>query len=493
MRERITFNIGGPKIRHATFDGRAHVVVPMVMMVNGVHVGSEGPLYYPNETLSRFPNVWNMKPLVVYHPEKDGQMLSGCDPDIFESSGVGMVMNAMFSPPKGSVLGRLKAEAWIDVEKANKVDTRIIERVEAGEQMEVSTGIFTENEICEPTEWQGEEYDRIVTSMLPDHLALLPDRTGACSIADGAGLLQNEGGKKRFVANQLSFGDITSALCSLIETDSGKYDCWTVDVYPSYFIYQQTGKLYRQDYHVDKDNEVSLVGTAEEVTRVSEYQTLDGKPLGNESKPSKKEKPVMAISAKRVTKFLANSSVYDEDDREFLTALPDEQFGKLVTIQNAAMSDDDGDEPPAKKGKKKPVANDGDDNANTDPAPTGNSAPKKQTLQEYVTNAPPEIAELLQESITARGVQQADMIKGILANTQNPYTEDELKLKPLSELRKIFVFAGAGQPQDQSSAPNYGGQWAPNPTANAQRGPTEADVLSMMPEPTWNAEPAKTA
>jgi hypothetical protein len=37
----------------------------------------------------------------------------------------------------------------------------------------------------------GMEYGRIARNLMPDHLAILPDKIGACSIADGAGLLRN--------------------------------------------------------------------------------------------------------------------------------------------------------------------------------------------------------------------------------------------------------------------------------------------------------------
>jgi hypothetical protein len=51
-------------------DGREYLVVPMVMILEGVHDGSSGKIYYPKEELQKTPKIWNMKPIVVNHPEQ---------------------------------------------------------------------------------------------------------------------------------------------------------------------------------------------------------------------------------------------------------------------------------------------------------------------------------------------------------------------------------------------------------------------------------------
>ena len=55
--------------------------------------------------------------------------------------------------------------------------------------MEVSTGLFTENVQANGV-FGGKAYHAIATNYRPDHLAILPDQIGACSIEDGAGLLR---------------------------------------------------------------------------------------------------------------------------------------------------------------------------------------------------------------------------------------------------------------------------------------------------------------
>src|SRR5690606_1872073 len=64
----ITFNLKKTPVRFEMLEGRQHLVVPMVMLTEGVHCGSQGCLFYPEEELAKVPAVWNYKPIVVYHP-----------------------------------------------------------------------------------------------------------------------------------------------------------------------------------------------------------------------------------------------------------------------------------------------------------------------------------------------------------------------------------------------------------------------------------------
>lgn len=197
----ITVNLEGPSIRWASLEGKDYMVVPMVMITNGVHNGSSGPLLYPSEELSKTPEVWNHKPLTVYHPEINGQGVSACDPDILEQRKIGLIMNTRFvegetkkdDTGKSWRIDRLKSEAWIDPEKCKKVDNRILESLEKKQMVEISTGLFTDNEPATGV-WNGEGYTAVARNYRPDHLAILPDQKGSCSIADGAGLLRNKDG-----------------------------------------------------------------------------------------------------------------------------------------------------------------------------------------------------------------------------------------------------------------------------------------------------------
>lgn len=182
--QKLTFNILPKLVRHDKMEDRDFLVVPMVMLTEGVHNGSKGPVYYPPEELSKTPEAWNHKPVVVYHPSLNGVGVSACDPAIITNRKVGVIMNTKFAG------GRLTSEAWIEKSRADVVDERIMKAITDNEMMELSTGVFIDCDAT-PGEWKGETYVGVARNYRPDHLALLPDQIGACSLKDGAGFLRN--------------------------------------------------------------------------------------------------------------------------------------------------------------------------------------------------------------------------------------------------------------------------------------------------------------
>lgn len=164
--------------------GKEHIVVPVIMMVEGVHRGSHGPLFHSIDELGKFPETWNGMPVVINHPEINGINISANDPDIIDGQVVGRVYNTYVDGTK------LKAEAWISTEKLQALSAELLEQFKNGELVEVSLGMFTEEELVKG-DWNGETYDAIAKSHRPDHLALLPGGRGACSLADGCGIRVN--------------------------------------------------------------------------------------------------------------------------------------------------------------------------------------------------------------------------------------------------------------------------------------------------------------
>ncbi|MDR2170672.1 MAG: DUF2213 domain-containing protein [Planctomycetaceae bacterium] len=171
-----------PLIRQEELDGRSYIVVPMSMILEGVHAGSQGSIYYSKEELSKTPAMWNMKPVTVQHPFKGD---TATDLDVYKKQAIGMIMHAQWKDEK------LKAEAWLDKEKIEDKEPLVLEHIETWTPMEVSTGLFADC-VVDPGSWQGERYDTVAKNIRADHLAILPNKSGACSIQDGAGLLVNQ-------------------------------------------------------------------------------------------------------------------------------------------------------------------------------------------------------------------------------------------------------------------------------------------------------------
>jgi len=104
------------------WEGRKYIVVPTVLLVEGVH----NDVYYPAEELQKFPEAWNGIPVPVYHPVQEGTPISCNDPEIVSTQVVGRLWNVSFDS------GKLKGEIWIDVEKANAIEPSLVSAIPNG-------------------------------------------------------------------------------------------------------------------------------------------------------------------------------------------------------------------------------------------------------------------------------------------------------------------------------------------------------------------------
>lgn len=188
--EILTANMG-ISTRRATLQGREYFVAPMTMIVPGILSGSKGALYYPSDEVSKNPGRWDHTPIVMYHPTRNGQNVSAKDKGILDESGVGFVQKSTFN-------GKLIAEGWFDIERVQAYDRKLADahkvwpRLEQHRQIELSTGLFTDNEPnLNGDTFNGKGYEYIARNYRPDHLAILPDQIGACSVNDGCGVLVN--------------------------------------------------------------------------------------------------------------------------------------------------------------------------------------------------------------------------------------------------------------------------------------------------------------
>lgn len=186
--EELAVNLSG-KLRRETLHGKTYLVAPMRMIVPGVLNGSKGPILYTSEENVKNFTAWNNMPIVVNHPMDLGRPVSARSPKVLEKHGIGFVFN--------SVAGKyLDAEGWFDVEATRRIEPRILDSLEAGRPIELSTGLFMDYDPApENAVFNGVSYKFIARNYRPDHLAVLPDQTGACSLSDGCGVLVNKKNK----------------------------------------------------------------------------------------------------------------------------------------------------------------------------------------------------------------------------------------------------------------------------------------------------------
>ncbi len=186
MYENITFNVGGnsnPKVRFEMWNGKKHLVVPVVMIYEGVHAGSNGPLFYPRNEIEATYKQWENMPITLRHPsDASGDPVSASHPGILDKTGLGTVRNVRHD-------SKLRAEAWFDDQRLERITPEVKKNLLANKHVEVSTGLYTDN-TDEMGLWKGKAYKAVARNYKPDHLAVLPDTVGACSVADGCGCLQ---------------------------------------------------------------------------------------------------------------------------------------------------------------------------------------------------------------------------------------------------------------------------------------------------------------
>lgn len=187
MLETLSQNSLRPQVRRLLHGGRYYLVADSTLLVPGVLAGSQGPLFYPPKEVAKSPSAWDGFPITVYHPVKNGQPVSASEDGVLDRQGIGFVKNSKLSGK-----GKLKAQLWIDEEKAKRVDVRVVDSLLQGKPIELSTGLFTKNEEAAPgSNWQGKAFTHVARDYRPDHVAILPDVKGACSLEDGCGVLVN--------------------------------------------------------------------------------------------------------------------------------------------------------------------------------------------------------------------------------------------------------------------------------------------------------------
>jgi len=174
-------------LRRETLDGRDYIVAPVVILVEGVHNGTTGSLYYPRNAIQESTQFWNGVPVTHEHPMTGDTYISANAPAVVERQEVGRLFNVTFDPDGA----KLRAEIWIDEKKADRVAHDALIAIISGANLEVSSGLFYETDEQSGT-WHGENYDGTLSDFIPDHLALLPNDTGACSWEDGCGVRANQ-------------------------------------------------------------------------------------------------------------------------------------------------------------------------------------------------------------------------------------------------------------------------------------------------------------
>jgi hypothetical protein len=352
-------------VEKKVYQGKNYMIVPVTMMVEGVHSGSHGPLLHLINEIGKFPNAWDGVPLVITHPQNElGVYVSANSPEVLEQYAVGKVFG---TEVKGK---KLVAQAWFQEESLQKVSPDVYSGLENNQVIEVSVGSFVEEE-DEQGEFDGVQYNAIARNHRPDHLAILPGETGACSVSKGCGIRANQQKGGLIVDLSTKIRDLKDLgyRVGVIQDNSDKglnerldqlrdlvrslnppsnlqpngpyiYN-YLIEAYDGYVVYEEEGsghpcKYYKRNYQFSAaDGAAEFTGDPVEVKKTIEYKTVtvNGK-ITRTKFNINKEVPIMECTPcvkKKVDALIANTqSGFVECDRTMLEALKEEQLDKLV-------------------------------------------------------------------------------------------------------------------------------------------------------------------
>lgn len=424
------------EIRTENLNGRQHIVVPVIMIKEGVHHGSGGPILHRSEGLSQNIQSWNGIPVTIGHPESEGNNVSAQSPEILEQFSVGRIFNARFEDDS------VRAEAWLDVQRMTAMSPLALEYIKEKRALDVSVGVFSNSDPTEG-EWQGETYEAVALDYRPDHLALLPGERGACSWNDGCGIRVNkEGGKvdllktlkelnqKGFavapINNEEGFQEISQLLQSALNAmDTNTKYFYLEEVFANEFVYRVRdadggSNLYRRGYAVN-NGAVALAETPSEVRKKVDYVTMQmrrtKKPIINdENKGGKMTKVATPCCEAKVDALIANASTrWKAEDREWLLAQEATVIDKFSPMEL---------KPEEIQANSEEVLD------------TFKSTLK--TVEDYTALMPEAMKAQVEKGVTLYTEQRESLVKTIIDNTdEGTWTEEGLKAMNDGTLQSI--------------------------------------------------------
>jgi hypothetical protein len=451
-------------IKVKTFKNKKYIVVPVIMMKEGVHSGSQGPLLHTAEELGKCTACWNGIPIVVHHPEVEGNSVSANDPEVLTSYQIGIVFNTKMDDDK------LKAEAWIDEAVAKAKFPLVLAYINQGKALDVSVGVFPD-EVEESGEWNGEQYIGIATNLRPDHLALLPGERGACSWSDGCGIRTNKNKSDEMNTEELTtdkkegnhlivnittyikmgYQELMSRLYRMVDALDIRSQDRTIEsnnleeVYDGYIVYRKNfytspstqSKYYQQNYTVDTNNEVSFEGDPIEVVRNLTYTKKNINNNKGGTKMERTKQPCSGCKEDKVDRIIANkASGFTEEDREILNNMEETVLEKMLPVE-----------------VKEPITVNKEKGGITPEEAIDLLTNSFKTTEDYLKIVPEEVREQIQTGLTLNKERRTQLIQSIVNNAaKDSITAAELETYSLPELekfnkafvRKVVDFSGNG-------------------------------------------------
>lgn len=444
------------------------IIIPIIALVEGVHNGSAGNNFYPCTEISNTAKDWNGVPLTIGHPVDDkGDLVRAFNnAEVLEKYSVGTFENVEYKN------GKLKGEGRINKNRIQKISPKALDRLSKGLMTEVSTGLLADGDGIEGM-WKGEPYNETLSNFRPDHLALLPDDIGACSLMDGCGVRMNKlKNKKRggdvkvndlvldkkdvvmnsenesitvkaqividglknlgFVVNELDHSNIWKCLSHRIgEMDKPGVVHFVKAIFNDYFIFEKVAtalvnsesRLFKLSYFVNKDDEVEIEGEPVEVKEKTEFISINNfRNRGGNNKMTRN---------KEIDSIIANKHlpIFDEESRQELEAMEESKFEGLVVLSNKLLNCKDCNTDDLVKANAKIES--------LEKEVQMHEHKKAVTFEELLATANSELRETIESGIKINKEKKSSLIKSLIENKRNKFSKEALETKGIEELEYL--------------------------------------------------------
>lgn len=315
--------------------------------------------------------------------------------------------------------------------------------------------------------------------------------------------------------NELSHDDVRYTIQGMLfeafkTPDNETPSVYIRDVFDSYFVFEAKGKLYKQNYSVDSDDQLTLNGSVVEVKLKSEYVELS-KSQESETDTSVKKanaeedngeeeqinnKEELDMKKEELIKALIENkdAPFCEDDKEFLNSKDEEALktlnDKFVVDSNANPNSNTDED----KGGEDTASADVDTDVNVDTDVDIDKDDKPLTAEQYLekSDMPDEVKKVLSDSLKDREVKRTILVKRILDNKKNKFKEEELKSKDISELENIVVLMEDKESDevDPDFSKNLSGIIGKMTGSETKEGEKNEDGtgVPIAPKPVWNKD-----
>ncbi|EMF4699073.1 DUF2213 domain-containing protein [Serratia marcescens] len=330
-----SFAINASNISTETIDGEEHYVIRGVVPIVDDIVMNGG--LYPATEINKSYQTLEGKKMPAGHPKIGSEYVSAENPRAVNQYHIGAWQENVRKDGERVVMDMYINKRYAGATEKGK---RLIDRLDAmvnGEGVEpihVSTGLLLQRE-QNSGKSKGKRHSWIARNLAFDHTAILLDEPGAGTPSEGVGIFVNSAGDKIGIEevnlsdasdltkeglmnrtkfflsanSQLSFDEIYQRINDELNDDRDlNQRRWIDSIYPSYFIYEDQGKKYKQSYLIDESQTAQLVSEPIEVVKKVEYDEVK---TNGERNPMK-EKMIAALNSAGVkTEGLTDDQVWD--------------------------------------------------------------------------------------------------------------------------------------------------------------------------------------